>query len=262
MLSYDPKLDAYAILGVDPEASQKEVEAAFRRAALTWHPDKSPAPDAADRFHEVEKAGNVLRDPEQRRAYDRLRRIRLGHRAERRSRPRRPPEPYVPMRPPPAWLAERVKVHYDSVLITFPVPRRAPWTARLFNALACVALGGALATGEMIVGALAVVLWAIGRVLLTPPHEGLLAWAKIIPGRKRAEYHALDQRRHRYDRLDVPFQRLTIAVVAAVNQYRVEIHGFPRAAKPVLYRTPSLDEARKCAREVGQWLQLPLQRAA
>ena len=259
MLSYDPNSDAYLILGVDPEATQKQVDAAFRRAALTWHPDKSAAPDAAERFLDVQQAGKLLRNKRTRHSYDRLRSVHLG----RRARPRkRPPEPYVPMRPPPAWLADKVKVHYDAVLFTLEIPRKRPFVAHVASAGALVTLGGAIFTGAPLLAALALVMWAFGRVLITPPHEGLLAWAKIIPGRRRAEFHSLDQRRHRYDRLEVPFQRLSVVIVGTVGEFRVEITGFPRTATPVLYRTGSLEMAQRCAREAGQWLQLPYRRAA
>lgn len=261
MLSYDPDSDAYLILGIDSDATQKEVEAAFRKAALTWHPDKSPAPDAAERFLDVQQAGKLLRNKRTRQAYDRLRTVHLGRRARPRPR-KRPPEPFVPMRPPPAWLADKVKVHYDAVLLTLEIPRKRPFMAHVASAAALVTLGGAIFTGAPLLGALALVMWAFGRVLVTPPHQGLLAWAKIIPGRKRAEYHALDQRRHRYDRLEIPFHRLSVVIVAAVSEFRVEIAGFPRAAKPVLYRTDSIETAQRYAREAGQWLQLPYQRAA
>ncbi|MHC4818646.1 MAG: J domain-containing protein [Planctomycetota bacterium] len=261
MLSYDPDTDAYLILGVDPGATQKEVEAAFRKAALTWHPDKSPAPDAAERFLDVQQAGKLLRDKRTRHAYDRLRSVHLGRRARPRPK-KRPPEPFVPMRPPPAWLADKVKVHYDAVLFSLETPRKRPFMSHLASACAFVTLGGAIFTGAPLLGALALVMWAFGRVLITPPHRGLLAWAKIIPGRQRAEYHSLDQRRHRYDRLEVPFHRLSVVIVGTVSEFRVEIRGFPRTATPVLYRTANLEMAQRCAREAGQWLQLPYQRAA
>jgi hypothetical protein len=261
MLSYDPNNDAYLILGVHSDATQKEVEAAFRKAALTWHPDKSPAPDAAERFLTVQQAGKVLRNKKTRRSYDQLRSIHLGRRA--RPRPtQRPPEPFVPMRPPPAWLADKVKVHYDAALFTLEIPRKRPFASNVASAAAFVTLGGAIFTGAPLLGALALVMWAFGRVLITPPHQGVLAWAKIIPGRRRAEYHSLDQRRHRYDRLEVPFHRLSVVIIGTVSEFRVEITGFPRAATPVLYRTASLEMAQRCAREAGQWLQLPYQRAA
>ena len=106
MLRYEPHQDAYAILGVDPHASQEDVEKAFRRAALTWHPDKSPAPDAAERFLQVQRAGEALRDPLSRREYDRMRDLHVGARRPPRAAPapEPPPEPGIPMRPPPDSL--------------------------------------------------------------------------------------------------------------------------------------------------------------
>ena len=65
-----------------------------------------------------------------------------------------------------------------------------------------------------------------------------------------------------YDRLEVPFHRLSVVIVGTVSEFRVEIAGFPRTATPVLYRTSNLEMAQRCAREAGQWLQLPYHRAA
>jgi len=273
---YDPDNDAYVILGVDPKASAEEVDAAFRRAVLTWHPDKSPAPDAAERFLGVQEAGKLLRDPESRRDYDFLRERHIGRTfrprhtassssssgASSTSPPPKPPEPYVPIRPPPSWMASKVRVHMDSVLVTLETPPPPAVMTRVFNGLACAALGGGLALGEVMLGALALVLWAIGRVLYVPPHDGILAWGKIVPGRRVAEFHMLDQRHQNYRRTDVAFEGLRVALVDRGGDYRIEIHGFPRAKAPVLLRTRDLEEARRCAREAGQWLSLPLARAA
>ena len=262
MLTYDPNKDAYAILGVDYEASPAEINAAYRRAALTWHPDKSPVPDAAERFHEIKQAARILRDTGRRREYDLLRRRHLGPRAQRRQRRRKAPEPYVPMTPPPGWLAEKVRIHFDAVLINLETPQVARRTVTTANALAFMALGASVTTGDFILFALALVFWGIGRVLQTPPHKGLLSWAKIIPGRRVAEYHVLDQRANRYDRFDVPFGALSISIVRSGSRHRIEIRGFPHKAVPVLHRTRDPDEAQRCAREAGRWLQLPLRKAA
>lgn len=57
--------------------TQADVKAAFRRAALRWHPDTQDAGDEAgqraarERFQRVRAAYDALRDPERRRAYDR-----------------------------------------------------------------------------------------------------------------------------------------------------------------------------------------------
>jgi hypothetical protein len=274
MHRYDPNHDAYVILGVDPRASAEDVEAAFRKAALTWHPDKSPAPDAAERFLDVQKAGQILRDPEMRRDYDFLRERHIGRTfrprkapssssgASSASPPPKPPEAFTPIRPPPAWMAPKVRVHMDSVLVTLEAPPPAAVVTRIFNGLACAALGGGIAIGEMMLGALALVLWAIGRLLYVPPHGGILAWGKIVPGRRVAEFHSLDQRAQTYRRTDVAFEHLRVALVDASGDYRIEIQGFPKTTAPVLLRTRDLEEARRCAREAGQWLSLPLAKAA
>lgn len=277
MHRYDPDQDAYVILGCDPKASAEEVEAAYRRAALTWHPDKSPAPDAAERFLDVQEAGKILRDPEQRRDYDFLRERHIGRTFRPRPQPvpssasgtstaSPPPEKpaaHSPIRPPPAWMSPRVRVHMDSVLVTLETPPASGVMTKLFNAAGLVALGGALFVGEVMLGALALVLFAIARVLFVPPHGGLLTWGKIVPGRRLAEFHSLDQRHQNYRRTDIAFEHLRVALVGnSGGDYRIEIHGFPRVVAPVLLRTNDLDEAKRCAREAGQWLSLPLAKAA
>lgn len=263
MLSYDPNRDAYITLGVDPDASAREVEAAYRKAALTWHPDKSPAPDAADRFQEVLEAARILRDPRQRADYDRLRALHFGGRTmHRKQKHRAPPKAYAPLAPPPAWLAERVRVHFDAVIFNLKVPAPTGSRGRWADAVAFVALIVSLGTRDVKWAALALVFLFIARVLSTPPHQGILAWAKIVPGRRIAEYHALDQRADRYESWSVPFSRLMIAIVADGAHWRTEIRGFPQSAAPELSRTRSLDEARRQAREAGVWLRLPLREVA
>ena len=105
---------------------------------------------------------------------------------------------------------------------------------------------------------LALVLFAIGRVMRVPPHEGILSWAKLTPARRVAEFHLLDQRAARYERFTIPYQVLRIAIVDRGKQYRIEIAGFPRATIPVLFETYSRTEARRLAREAGEYLSIPL----
>jgi hypothetical protein len=159
-------------------------------------------------------------------------------------------------------MASRVRVHVDSVLVTLQTPPSMAIVTKIFNASALVALGGALFVGEFMLGALACVLYAIGRVIYVPPHDGLLVWGKIVPGRRLAEFHSLDQRHQNYRRTDVSFEHLRVALVGGGGGYRIEIQGFPRVLPPVLLRTNDLDEAKRCAREAGAWLSLPLAKAA
>ena len=65
--------DLYALLNVPPTATKKEIKAAYKKAALKFHPDVNKAPDAAERFNEVKQAYQTLSDEDSRRRYDALR---------------------------------------------------------------------------------------------------------------------------------------------------------------------------------------------
>ena len=63
--------DYYAILGVPKTATQKEIKAAFRKAARKHHPDLNQNDPAAERrFKEINEANEVLSDPKKRSLYD------------------------------------------------------------------------------------------------------------------------------------------------------------------------------------------------
>ena len=63
--------DLYKILGIDESASIEEIEAAFRRAAQYWHPDRNKSPNAAEMMAVVNEARDVLSDKVRRFDYDR-----------------------------------------------------------------------------------------------------------------------------------------------------------------------------------------------
>jgi DnaJ-class molecular chaperone len=64
--------DPYDVLGVAQGASQKEIQAAFRRLAKKLHPDLHPGDkDAQRKFQEVSAAYDILGDAEKRARFDR-----------------------------------------------------------------------------------------------------------------------------------------------------------------------------------------------
>ena len=62
--------DYYAQLGVARDASQDDIKKAFRKLAMQFHPDHNPAPEAEEKFKELNEAYAVLSDPDKRRHYD------------------------------------------------------------------------------------------------------------------------------------------------------------------------------------------------
>lgn len=65
--------DYYKILGVNKDASEKEIRQAYRKLARQHHPDVNPNDKTAeDKFKEVNEANEVLSDPEKRKKYDEM----------------------------------------------------------------------------------------------------------------------------------------------------------------------------------------------
>lgn len=64
--------DYYEVLGIPRSASQNDVKNAFRNLARKYHPDVNDAPDAEERFKEINEAYRILSNDEKRAAYDRF----------------------------------------------------------------------------------------------------------------------------------------------------------------------------------------------
>lgn len=63
--------DPYEVLGVAKNASDKDIQKAYRKLAKELHPDLNPdKPEVEDKFKEVSATYRLLSDPEQRRRYD------------------------------------------------------------------------------------------------------------------------------------------------------------------------------------------------
>ncbi|HJN78000.1 MAG TPA: DnaJ domain-containing protein [Myxococcota bacterium] len=54
-------MQPHEVLGVSATASEDEIRKAFREAAMRWHPDRNPGPEASARFQEAVAAYEALR---------------------------------------------------------------------------------------------------------------------------------------------------------------------------------------------------------
>ena len=64
--------DYYDILGVSRDADKEEIKRAYRRLARKYHPDVNKEPGSEERFKEINRAYEVLSEPETRARYDRF----------------------------------------------------------------------------------------------------------------------------------------------------------------------------------------------
>lgn len=68
----DEKLDYYEILNLDRDATESQIKKAYRKLAMTYHPDKNPdnKEEALKKFQEIGEAYDVLINEEKRALYD------------------------------------------------------------------------------------------------------------------------------------------------------------------------------------------------
>ena len=62
--------DYYQILGLQKGASEAEIKKSYRKLALEYHPDRNKSKEAHEKFKEINKAYEVLSDPQKKQTYD------------------------------------------------------------------------------------------------------------------------------------------------------------------------------------------------
>ena len=64
-------MDLYERLGLQPEASDREIKSAYRKLSAQYHPDKNKgSEEAVAKFREIAEAYEILADKEKRVIYD------------------------------------------------------------------------------------------------------------------------------------------------------------------------------------------------
>lgn len=68
--------DYYSILGVSKAATEAEIKSAYKRKVVEWHPDRNKSKEAPEMIKKVNRAFEVLSDPQKKTIYDQV-----GHEA-------------------------------------------------------------------------------------------------------------------------------------------------------------------------------------
>ncbi|MBQ3216526.1 MAG: molecular chaperone DnaJ [Oscillospiraceae bacterium] len=69
-MANETKRDYYEVLGLDKSASEADIKRAYRKLAAQYHPDVNHAPDAEQKFKEINEAHEVLSDADKKARYD------------------------------------------------------------------------------------------------------------------------------------------------------------------------------------------------
>ncbi len=115
-------MNYYQILRVEQSAGSDEIKRAYRRLAVTYHPDKNHDQGAEAIFKEVNEAYDVLSDPEKRRVYDLKLQYPFGAVIEQPPRHRDPA--YRPQRPKVYRKSENQRL-YELMEQYLPIAQKA-----------------------------------------------------------------------------------------------------------------------------------------
>ena len=63
-------IDYYAVLGITQNATPAEINAAFKKQSLKWHPDRKQGIEAHKKMQEINEARRILLDKVLRRKFD------------------------------------------------------------------------------------------------------------------------------------------------------------------------------------------------
>jgi len=65
-----PGKDFYAVLGVSRDAGLPDIKGGYRKMAKKYHPDANPNDDTTQQFQDINRAYEVLKDPDLKKKYD------------------------------------------------------------------------------------------------------------------------------------------------------------------------------------------------
>jgi hypothetical protein len=184
-----PEPTYYDVLGVPPDATQDEIQTAWKRQLKYWHPDHKAGPTAAARAKSLNRAHDELSDPLKRQEYDRM--LAGGvpidngddhewapawtpppgrYTARKPSRPRARPGPAAPPPPPAgAWASD------PATNLSSSAPPGSGWTHVTSTHYRSPVWRYSLAAGSWVVTPLR-------RPTLTPGFIGAVAVRVVVLG--------------------------------------------------------------------------------